>query len=120
MIQRIQTIYLLLATILCIGCLSTPIAHLLTIEGTETVDMYNLWLVSAEKEHMFYFCPVLMALLVIATAVTFFDIWLYKRRTLQMRLATFSIILVALILLCLAYRGIRHDEKLVRSLDRLR
>lgn len=153
MIQRIQTIYLLLATILCIGCLSTPIAHLLTIEGTETVDMYNLWLVSAEKEHMFYFCPVLMALLVIATAVTFFDIWLYKRRTLQMRLATFSIILLvcwyiaygiisrllvaeltaswrphwtaalpaaALILLCLAYRGIRHDEKLVRSLDRLR
>lgn len=55
--------------------------------------MYNLWLVS-EGKHLFYFCPVLMAILVIATALIFIDIWLYKRRALQMRVATFCMILL--------------------------
>ena len=47
MIQRIQTLYLLAAMMLCIGCLCTPIAHFMVSESGEMVDMYNLWLVSA-------------------------------------------------------------------------
>ena len=152
MIQRIQTLYLLSAFLLCIGCLCTPIAHFMASEGMEKVDMYNLWLVS-EGQHMFSFCPVMMAILVIASVFTFLDIWLFKRRALQMRIASFCMILLvfwyvaygiisyllstglpatwrphwtaglpaaALILLCLAFRGIHKDEMLVRSLDRLR
>ena len=152
MIQRIQTIYLLAAFALCIGCLCTPIAHFMVSESMEKVDMYNLWLVS-EGRHMFYFCPVLMAILVITTSLIFIDVWLFKHRVLQMRVAIFSMILlvawyivygiiifllystagmiwsthwtaafpaVAFILLYLAFRGIMKDEKLVRSLDRLR
>lgn len=152
MLQRIQTIYLLAAFALCIGCLCTPIAHFMANEGMEKVDMYNLWLVS-EGQHLFYFCPIMMGILVITAAVVFFDIWLFKHRALQMRVATFCMILLvawyiaygvisymlctempatwrphwtaalpaaALILLYLAFRGILKDEKLVRSLDRLR
>ena len=152
MIQRIQTIYLLVATILCIGCLCTPIAHF-SVQDEGMVDMYNLWLASAEGGHMFYYCPILMGLLVVASAVMLLDVWLYKRRALQMRLVSFCMILlvcwyvaygvigylltvelqaswrphwtaalpaVSLILLYLAFRGILHDEMLVRSLDRLR
>lgn len=118
----------------------------------ENVDMYNLWLVSGGK-HVFYFCPVLMGLLVVTTGLVFIDIWLFKHRSLQMRVASFCMILLvfwyiaygiicfyllqptvnlystriaaalpfaALILLYLAFRGILHDEMLVRSLDRLR
>ncbi len=163
MLQRIQTLYLLAAFALCIGCLCSPVAHFTAIEsynqtdasnllGYEQVDMYNLWLVSSEGKHLFYFCPILMAILVITSALIFLDIWLYKRRALQMRVASFSMILLvawyvvygiisfqltsemqfwrpywtaalplaALILLYLAFRGIMKDEKLVRSLDRLR
>ena len=165
MIQRIQTLYLLAAFALCIGCLCLPIAHFTTGDGLsgvganaslwdayERVDMYNLWLVS-EGRHMFYFCPVLMAILVITAALTLIDVFLFKHRILQIRVATFSMILlvawyiaygiiislintptgtlwsthwtaafpaVAFILLYLAIRGIMKDEKLVRSLDRLR
>lgn len=162
MIQRIQTLYLLAAFSFCIACLCLPIAHFITGEGLgpysglwdsyERVDMYNLWLVS-EGKHMLYFCPVLMAILVITTALIFIDVWLFKHRVLQMRVATFCMILlvawyiaygiiifllhstagmlwsthwtaafpaVAFILLCLAFRSILKDEKLVRSLDRLR
>ena len=104
MIQRIQTLYLLAAFALCIVCLCMPLAHFIVNEGQsgalagfwdayERVDMYNLWLVS-EGKHLFYFCPVLMAILVIASALIFIDIWLYKRRALQMRVATFSMILL--------------------------
>lgn len=81
-----------------------PIAHFIVSDGQAgtlagvwepyaQVDMYNLWLVS-EGKHLFYFCPVLMAILVIATALIFIDIWLYKRRALQMRVATFCMILL--------------------------
>jgi hypothetical protein len=101
MLQRIQTLYLLAAFALCIGCLCTPIAHFVVsnmsatiVDSCEKVDMYNLWLVSDEGKHMFYFCPVLMAILVIATALIFLDIWLYRHRALQMRVASFCMILL--------------------------
>ncbi|MBR6031719.1 MAG: DUF4293 domain-containing protein [Bacteroidaceae bacterium] len=94
MIQRIQTLYLLAAMMLCIGCLCTPIAHFMVSESGEMVDMYNLWLVSAQGGHLFSFCPVQMGLLVITAAAVFFDIWLFRRRALQMRLATICMILL--------------------------
>ena len=93
MLQRIQSIYLLLAFALCIACLCTPIAHFVQVQSMETVDMYNLWLVS-EGNHLFSFCPVLMGILVITAAIVFYDIWLFKYRALQMHLATFSMILI--------------------------
>ena len=150
MIQRIQTIYLIAAFALCIGCLCTPIAHFMPREGGYMVNMYNLWFISQE---LFYSCFALFGILAIAATVVFIDIWLFKRRALQMRLATFSMILLvawyiaygiycywfsgwfeatwrphwtaalpaaALIFLYLAFRGILKDEMLVRSLDRLR
>ena len=57
------------------------------------VDMYNLWFVSGGK-HVFYFCPVLMGILVITTALVFIDIWLFKQRALQMRVVSFCMILL--------------------------
>jgi len=153
MLQRIQTLYLLAALAFCIGCLCSPIAHFLVTGTGEPVHMYNLWLTDAQGAHLFSYCPVLMALLLITSTALVFDIFLFARRTLQMRLATFCIILLAawciaygilvyllagemqatwrphwtaalppaaLILVCLAFRGIHRDEMLVRSLDRLR
>jgi len=94
MIQRIQTLYLLAALALCIACLCMPIAHFIVIESMEKVDMYNLWLVS-EGQHLFFFCPVMMGIMVVASAVIFLDIWLFTQRALQMRLASLGMILIA-------------------------
>ncbi len=60
-------------------------------DGGYMVNMYNLWFVS---EDMFRYCFVLFGILVIAAAAVFIDIWLYKRRALQMRIATFCMILL--------------------------
>lgn len=94
MIQRIQTIYLLAAMMLCIGCLCTPVAHFVVSQTDEVVDMYNLWLVSPAGQHLLSFCPVLMGLLVIAAAALLFDVFLFTRRALQMRVATLAMILL--------------------------
>ena len=66
----------------------------MTSEGMEKVDMYNLWLLSEEGQHLFSFCPVMMGILVITATLVFFDIWLYKHRALQMRIVTFCMILL--------------------------
>lgn len=101
MLQRIQTLYLLAALALCIGCLCSPIAHFLVTGTGEPVHMYNLWLTDAQGAHLFSYCPVLMALLLITSTALVFDIFLFARRALQMRLATFCIILLAA--WCIAY-----------------
>lgn len=155
MIQRIQTVYLLIAAILT-GMLSLlPLAHGITADTTlcsvsiwgftapaPTPDSYSgSWLNLAAG-----FVSIITALLAIVT------IFLYKKRILQKKLC--HILLVLLILLCvtlvaylvqtsalfegfklsvicafpiiafimiiLARKGIIHDEKLVRSLDRIR
>ena len=106
MIQRIQTIYLLAAFALCIGCLCMPVAHFVVNDSGETVDMYNLWLVSEEGKHLFSFCPAMMGILVITATAIFADIWLFTRRAFQMRLATISMIL--LVAWYITYGGISY------------
>ncbi len=97
--------------------------------------------------------PVFILVMVLAL-LTFFNIWLYRKRKLQIRICVYSIILafgligmvyyyfvmgfrqlvepvyalrfplvlpaIFIILIYLAFRGIRKDEILVRSLDRIR
>ena len=94
MLQRIQTLYLLAALALCIGCLCSPIAHFLVTDTGESVRMYNLWLADGQGAHLFSYCPVLMALLLVASTALFLDVWLFTRRALQMRLAVFCMLLL--------------------------
>ncbi|MCQ2368968.1 MAG: DUF4293 domain-containing protein [Paludibacteraceae bacterium] len=135
MIQRIQTIYLLIVTILGILLCCFPMASC----GDFILKMG---------------CTVpYSALIVIMPCVSLASIFLYKKRVLQMRLNSFNIIIMILTaLLCvfylyiqrkstnaeiaillpavilpvniilsyLAIRAIGKDEVLVRSLDRLR
>ena len=128
MIQRIQTVYLLICLLLTAVCLFFEI--------------------KAENHPW-----ALTAIMAVTGVFEFMAIFLFRRRALQMRVCTFCIILllgwyatyaafaylvgeglvgefrpqvwasipaISAILLYLAFRGILHDEMLVRSLDRLR
>jgi len=153
MIQRLQSLYLALSALSCLCCMSSCIGHFYAKDGERMVDMYNLWLRFNEDGTRGFFPFALFVILLVASTVTFADIFLFMRRTLQMRVATFAALLmlgwyvvygvfvyllardtnlsfrphwtavlpaVSMVLLHLAYRGIHKDEKLVRSLDRLR
>jgi hypothetical protein len=157
MIQRIQTLYLLLATVLTVVCMASCIGHFISEDGETVGKLFNLGSWSTEDGHLSHngSALALFVILLIQSTLSLLNIFLFKHRVLQMRICTFCIILligwyaaygffawylqdafhttvtfrvsamaslpfVCLILLYLAVRGIMKDEKLVRSLDRLR
>lgn len=154
MIQRIQSVYLLIAAFIIILAYFLPFA---TFNADADLPQYILRVkgfiqAGEESKIMFRVWPVAI-LLTISVLLSLVTIFLYKKRLLQIRLSIaniifllgsfglalfyindvkkmlkiephydFSLILpiIAIILLYLAIRGIAKDEKLVRSLDRLR
>ena len=133
MIQRFQSLLLLLAFILMILMFCFPLCRF--ADGT-TFFVYNSY-------------PILVLLLISAVS-TLATLLLYKRRMLQIRISVFNAFIVAglqawiaysffsmqgsntaftliavfpfaaFILICLAIRYIGRDEALIRSLSRLR
>ncbi|KXB39619.1 hypothetical protein HMPREF1870_01874 [Bacteroidales bacterium KA00344] len=149
MIQRKQTIFLLLALLSLIVCLCLPIGKI-EPQGMGVMTIwYNLGLVT---DGMMRPQPMLFVDLVVTGILAFIAIFMFKKRKVQARLCSVSMVLclawyayyafcvlnefqtggtfriafaaclplVAFILLYLARRGVIADEKLVRSMDRIR
>lgn len=137
MIQRIQTIYLLLAFVVT-GIL---------------MFFFPLWTMSDNKEYFFMQSQVYTILLGLSTSLTLLGVVSYKKRQNQFVIGRLNIILnlillglfvyrslnlsgetpavsekgigmflpaVAIVLLVLANKAIKKDEDLVKSVDRLR
>ena len=137
MIQRIQTIYLLLAFVVT-GIL---------------MFFFSLWTMSDNKEYFFMQSQVYTILLGLSTSLTLLGVVSYKKRQNQFVIGRLNIILnlillglfvyrslnlsgetpavsekgigmflpaVAIVLLVLANKAIKKDEDLVKSVDRLR
>ena len=137
MIQRIQTIYLLLAFVVT-GIL---------------LFFFPLWTMSDNKEYFFMQSQVYTILLGLSTSLTLLGVVSYKKRQNQFVIGRLNIILnlillglfvyrslnlsgetpavsekgigmflpaVAIVLLVLANKAIKKDEDLVKSVDRLR
>ncbi len=151
MIQRIQTIYLLLAAVILGLVLLLPIASMVDAQANSfsylfygVVDSSNTLVI------IDYPLAIILCLIPFLNLITIF---LYKSRILQMRICIFNILLmfgslaliwfysyeaenvlfvdtyfsypvvfplVAAILTFMAFRGIRKDEILVKSADRIR
>lgn len=147
MIQRIQTVFILLAGMLVASLYSLKFADLSV--NNELYYFVAKGIFSSEKL-VFNGLPILIFIGLIAV-LHFVIIFLYKKRLLQIRLLAFSIILllglfglffyftyasfegvkvafkipvvfpvVAIILDYLAIRAIGKDEALIRSLNRIR
>ncbi len=91
MIQRIQTIYLLIATILVSITIFTPYAYFLAEGGT-----YDLCVFSLQSQDGVAIQSTIYAgiLLVLSAVLPFVTIFLYNRRLLQIRLCVVEIILL--------------------------
>lgn len=138
MIQRQQTLWLLLAAVAALLCFMFPFATGKIMEKGLLTDKE----LKADSNFLLLICTGVS--LVLSTAIIF----LYKDRKLQMKLCLLGLILATcvivlyilqlnnmtkstLALFCilpflvlagyyLAFRNIRKDEKLVKSLDKLR
>lgn len=147
MIQRIQTVYILLAGVLTATLFKLKLAELTA--NNELMDFFAKGIYNGETE-VFNGLPLLIFVGII-TLLHLVAIFLFKKRILQIRILVFSIILllglfgmffyftysgfdgakvafkipvafplVALILDWLAIRAIGKDEALIRSLNRIR
>ncbi len=146
MIQRIQSVFLLLAGLAGLGLLRLPFASTAQTIPASSLFQDSLYTI---QDH-----PALMGLFLAGAALALIAIFLFKNRKLQGNLARISFIailigfilaivffmndvayqgaaefeddygiflpFVSLIFLILAMRGINKDEKMVRSMDRLR
>ncbi len=149
MIQRIQTVYLLLAAIVTIAGLCMPIA-VIDVGGKNIAEVYNLWMSFGNGHGFFVPLIPMFVLLIFSSFIEVVTIALYKKRPMQSKFCIASMVLyilyyavaayalhtmtgdnvtpslplafpgVSFILVILANRAIKSDEKLVRAADRLR
>ncbi len=150
MIQRVQSIYLILAAILCVAAIFAPIPYVISgIQPDAFVDALQFRFGQAKQLHILQQIP-LVAINGVIAAICLINIFLFRNRKLQMRICNLTTFLVLVligvavyfalsdkftpdfpfygalfplfVLLAnwLAKRGIRHDEKLVSDADRLR
>ena len=149
MIQRIQTVYLLIVAVLSVIVISTPLGSLITPDSAIN-EMTNLSITTADGA-VTYDPWALFAIQMVSATIALGTIFLYKKRMLQIRLCLFNMILligyyitlvvfvymlkesntftpswsvclpfVNIVLSWLALRAIGKDEALVRSLNSLR
>ncbi len=153
MIQRKQTLYLLLALVAGILCLCMPLGTLQPAGMGVPSTVFNLCVVSAEKTVSFGLVTLLFFLLLIVCVISLVTIFLFKNRKRQSALCTLCMLLLLIwyalyaylhfsafgeenhvfvpqwtavlpfvsdVFIWLARRGVIADEKLVRSMDRIR
>ncbi len=150
MIQRIQTVFLLLASVCMLVSVVTPLAKFYL--GSEMLVFESLGI--SQNGEIVNSTWALFAIGAISSLISLLTVFLYKTRILQIRFSIFNIIvmigfyiyfgvlifninpdsglefykigvgsimpLIAVILTYLAIRRIGADEVLVRSLNRLR
>lgn len=149
MIQRIQSVYLLVVIILMIVCMCSPVGSI--IANTNEISEFGNLCITMPDGTKDYAPWALFAILLVVAILSFVTIFLFKKRMLQIRLTIFSSVVligyylalvayifmlaentnftpswticlpfIALILNWLAIRGIGADEALVKAYDRLR
>ncbi len=155
MIQRAQSIYLFLVVVLMSLFFLFPIADLITSDSV-SLKLYSYGLkkiVNGESQKLMSTLPLLI-LAVAISIINFYNIFLFSRRTAQMRLCVYNILLmIGLVLLSfyyfrvvykvyeiayhhfkiaaiipvlcivlniMAFSGIKRDELLVKTYERLR
>ena len=143
MIQRIQSIFLVLAAAALLGLFGLPFAS--TAEPVAASALF------ADQKYNILDHTALSATFIAAAVICLLSIFLFNNRKLQMRLSLLSILgalaglvvagilfsqdsagqtaqlglgfglpVISIILTYLAYRNIQKDDKLVKSMDRLR
>lgn len=96
MIQRIQSVYLLLATISLVVCCCLPLATFST-EGLGLPSVLrNLFLLDAQGHILSYVPVVLLVLITLAVAVTVLAVFGYKNRKRQMKTCLMAMLFEAL------------------------
>lgn len=92
MIQRIQSVYLLIAVVMGVLCLSMQVGSFVA-DGVEVVKEFNLWISDGSGRHSFNTWPMFV-LLLLTSALSLYTIFMYRNRVLQARFCVFNMLLL--------------------------
>lgn len=92
MIQRKQTLFLLIAVVVAIVCLCLPLGDFTTGMPGEASTMYNLWIVRPDGTYDWSIWA-LFAILLITCPIALVAIFSYHNRKAQSRFCMFNILL---------------------------
>lgn len=101
MIQRIQSIYLLIAAIIPIILLFIPIGTLENSMGFYTYSSFNVKIINTDLAIIGTSYNAL--LLIVSSILSFATILFYKKRKLQVRIINFNMLAILGALLCMFY-----------------
>lgn len=149
MIQRIQTVFLLLVIALLVASMCLPVGYFIGADSAQ----YTFMPAGIAIKEQFHSTWGVLAILLLSAIISFSTIFMYKNRMLQIRMTVFCSVLllgyylaflafmfmlksdlqasfriswalclplVAIILNYLAIRAIGRDEVMVKAADRLR
>jgi hypothetical protein len=152
MIQRIQTVFLLLSAASCLAAMFMPLVYFARPASEILLDAFGYTDLNGQSLENVGSAYSIAVLLGLSAAASIAAVFLYKNRKLQFRFGVYSVSfcvgclamiglytsyasgqdtqitlrlgaimpVVASILSILAVRAIRKDEKLIRSIDRIR
>lgn len=97
MIQRIQTLYLLMAVVFSTITLFSPVAGLQNAQNAAIYELsyQGLYLLSSSGNSLMANTWLLTAMMVIIPILSFITIFLFKKRLLQIRLIFFNMVMMA-------------------------
>lgn len=128
MIQRIQTLYMLLATLLCAASAliyilqSEPLYYGFAIQSFVGVfTLFNIFGYNNRRQQMrFTMMGIVLEMMFYVGLVGLYFLNSYTLPTCCMGITAAVLPAVAALCNYLAWRGIRADERLIRSIDRIR
>jgi hypothetical protein len=113
MIQRIQSVYLLIVTGVLIAGMCMPLGYFHSENGVETYT-FKAWGVNMGNN--FYSTWGLFTIILLCSGIAFATIFLFKRRMLQIRMTVFnSILLVGYYLAIVAFYFVLKDKPEIES-----
>lgn len=107
MIQRIQSLYLFIAFVAYIALFFLPVASFQTTES-----LFNFGSVISSPDAKLIIYPVLVIVLAAIACLVFVTIFLFKKRTIQIRLTTIALLLNVLYIGALFFFADRIDNQL--------
>jgi uncharacterized membrane protein YidH (DUF202 family) len=153
MIQRIQSLYLLLVAAIYSTLFFVPINEMICTNHILKLSIWGLFEITGNQQELIIEVFPLLIITIISILIALVTLFLYKNRKLQMRLSLYNSILslgmaflmlfyvyqisennhtqigfsmgllvpfITFVISILAFRAIRKDELLIRSIDRIR
>lgn len=102
MIQRIQTVFLLLAAIATVFLIITPLVTYKEVLTDSTIQVYVLF--TKINNNQIIYSPVNIILLAIILITPIANVFLYRDRKLQIKICYANVVLTILLVMALSYK----------------